>query len=244
MVTTLTAAGGEEPGDPDLAAPAPIDPRFSPPAVPAEGLAGRLARERASQPPRRFRAILIAAAFILAAFALGLMAPITTYRCERVDGETVNCSLTERDLGVLTTREQKLSGVNFVGYETRWIAGRDRGVDTRTASMRLLLRNRSGASISPTRWDGDGGGRNGIGASTSSIESAIANLLRGGIAGPVSMWQGQWLPLLLSALLLLLGLLMLALTILSLFKGPTDSVYAMVGGLAATADAARRRQGH
>lgn len=240
MVTTLSAADGEDPMDPALAAPAPSDPD---PAVPAEGLADRMARERATQPPRRLRGLFIAAAFIGAAFVVGLMAPITAYRCERVGGETVNCSLTERDLGLLTTREQRLSGVNFVGYETRWIPGRDRGVDTKTASMRLLLRNRSGAAISPTHWDWDGGGRNGIGDSTSSIESAIGNLLRGGITGPVSMWQGQWMPLLLSALLALIGLLMLALTILSLFKGPTDSIYAAAGGLAAAADAKRRRQG-
>jgi hypothetical protein len=235
MVTTVTAAGGGEPVDPAAPAPAP----------PPEGLVDRMARARASQPPRRLRGLLIAAAFVGAALAVGLMAPITTYRCERVDGETVNCSLTERDLGVLTTREQRLTGVNYVGYETRWIPGRDEhGVDTRRASMRLLLRNGSGASVSPTHWDWDGGGRNGIGDSTSSIESAIANLVRGGITGPVSMWQGQWLPLLLSALLLILGVLMLGVTILSLFAGPADAVYAAVGGLAAAGDARRGRRGH
>lgn len=245
LVTTVTAKGGDGPLEAGLPAPPAFDPRFASPPPSAAGLGDRMARERAAGRPRRLRGILIMVAFVLGAFVVGLAAPIVTYRCERADGEALSCSITERDLGVVPLREQKLSGVNFVGYETRWIDGRDeRGAPTKTSSRRLLFRNKSGASVTPSYWDQDGGGRNGLGASSSSVESAVGNLLRGDITGPVSLWQAQWLPLLLSGLLLLLGLLMLALTILSLFVAPTEAAYAAAGSLARSADAQRRRQGH
>lgn len=60
----------------------------------------------------------------------------------------------------------------------------------------------------------------------------------------MSMWQGHWVPLLFSAILMILGVFMLGLTILSLSRAATDQVYRTVGKLAASADAAAQRDRH
>jgi hypothetical protein len=237
QVTKLSSTDGEEALDPSLAAPAPADPRFSYRKAAPASLVDRMARERATQQPHRFRALLIALTFLAAAFGIGYAAPATIWRCDRSDGETVSCSLTERALGIWTIREQKLARVTACDYETKWIPGRDkRGVPMQRASMRLVLRDRNGASISPSHWDQDGG----VGTSTSAVQSAILNLIRGGITGPVSLWQADGSIHAIASGLALLGLLMLALTLVSLFKRPTDAIYSAVERLAADADARRQ----
>jgi hypothetical protein len=57
----------------------------------------------------------------------------------------------------------------------------------------------------------------------------------------VSSWQSQHVPLLVAGVLAGIGLLILGLSGLVLFKGPTDWIYAMTGRLTvAAADASRR----
>ena len=81
-----------------------------------------------------------------------------------------------------------------------------------------------------------------LGSSTDSIAATLGDMLRGGIDGPVSMWQAQRSTLMVSGLFLLLALLCVLMMVVSMFKGPTDMVYAGVARLAAFAES-RRRQG-
>jgi hypothetical protein len=174
---------------------------------------------------------------------------VTFVRCERSAGN-VSCTLTEKDLGLFTTREQSLSGVTKVDVESE----KQRFAEGEHA--RLVLANAAGASIRPSGWDHFGGpvrsssaGRQTgeseptVGATTDAMRREIAAFLEDQASASVSLWQGQKVPLWIAGVLAGIGLLSLGLTTLSLFKGPTDLVYAMAGRAAAVADAKRREQG-
>ena len=175
--------------------------------------------------------------------------PVTFVRCER-SAATVTCTLSEKDLGLVTVREQSLSGVTKVDVESqaqRFAEG---------TQSRLVLATAAGTSIRPSNWDHFGGpmrssshGRQTgeseptVGATTDAMGREIAAFLEDPTSASVSSWQGQKVPLWIAGGLVAIGLLSLGLTTLSLFKGPTDLVYAMTGRLAAAADARRRQQG-
>src|SRR5207247_7943772 len=115
---------------------------------------------------------------------------------------------------------------------------------------RLVLANGAGTSIRPSGWDHFGGpvrtysgGRQTgereptVGATTDAMRREIAAFLEDSTSASVSIWQGQYVPLLIAGVLAGIGLLVLGLSGLALFKGPTDWIYAMTGRLAAAADA-------
>jgi ABC-type Fe3+-siderophore transport system permease subunit len=85
------------------------------------------------------------------------------------------------------------------------------------------------------------GGEQWLGASTTAMQNTIANFLRNPDCSSVSSWQGQMVPLIFAAIPLLLGLIALVLSVLGLFTGSTNLVYAMAGRAAAAVDERRRR---
>jgi hypothetical protein len=246
MVTTVSTTGDAEAEASGSGVPAP--PADARPLSASE----RLARDRASSKPRPFRGALVASGFFVGALALGYFVPVTFVRCERSAG-SISCTLSEKDLGLVTVREQSLSGVTKVDVESR--AETERRSDG-WAQSRLVLANGAGASIRPSGWDHYGGpvrtysgGRQTgereptVGATTDAMRREIAAFLEDSTSASVSSWQGQYVPLLIAGVLAGIGLLILGLSGLALFKGPTDWIYAMTGRLAAAADASRRQQG-
>ncbi|HZN58122.1 MAG TPA: hypothetical protein VFD71_08615 [Planctomycetota bacterium] len=211
----------------------------------------RLARDRASSKPRPFCGALVASGFFVGALALGYFVPVTFVRCERSAG-SVTCTLSEKDLGFVTIREQSLAAVTKVDVEPRASEHLSDGRD----QSRLVLANAAGASIRPSGWDHYGGpvrtysGRRQtgereptVGATTDAMRRDIAAFLEDSTSAGVSSWQGQYVPLLIAGVLAGIGLLILGLSALALFQGPTDWIYAMTGRLAAAAAASRRQQG-
>ena len=59
----------------------------------------------------------------------------------------------------------------------------------------------------------------------------------------MSVWQGQTVPLTMAAVLVGIGLFVLALSVLGMFAGSTAWVYAVSGRMAAWAEERRRQQG-
>src|SRR6476619_1085120 len=134
-VATIATTGEAEAETSRSSAPRPLrDGRPSSPEW--------LARARADAKPRPFRGALIASVFFVGAFALGYFVPVTFVRCERA-AESVACTLSEKDLGLLTVRKQSLSGVTKADVESRaqqFAEG---------AQSRLVLVNAAGTSIRP-----------------------------------------------------------------------------------------------
>ena len=242
MVTAIATTGGAAESSGADVPPPPADARRL-------SLSERLARDRASSKPRPFRGALVASGFFVGAFALGYFVPVTFVRCER-SAQSVACTMSEKDLGLVTVREQTLSGVTKVDVESQ-----AQRLSEGTQS-RLVLANAAGASIRPSSWDHFGGpvrtygsGRQTgeseptVGATTDAMRREIAAFLEDPTSASVSSWQGQKVPLLIAGVLVGIGLLILGLSTLALFKGPTDWIYAMTGRLAAAADARRRPRG-
>jgi len=233
LVTTISAAGAAESEGVDLTAPGSSAPL---PVERPESLVERLARERASGgPPRPFRGLLIAGAFVAAAFGVGYFAPVVVCRCERTAAGGVDCTLSERDLGLVTVREQRLAGVTSVDVESK------------PGSERVVLSNGAGASIRPSAWDHrsgseTSGGEQWLGVSTETMRATIAGFLSESTEARVSTWQGQLVPLVFAAIPLGLAFLTLGLSAIALFKGPTDWLYATLARLAVQTDERRRRQ--
>jgi hypothetical protein len=244
MVTTISTTGDAEAEASDSGVKAPTaDAR-------PLSMSERLARDRASSKPRPFRGALIASGFFVGALALGYFVPVTFVRCERSAG-SVACTLSEKDLGLVTIREQSLAAVTKVDVESRASEHLSDGRD----QSRLVLANGAGTSIRPSGWDhyggpvrtSSGGRQTGereptVGATTDAMRREIAAFLEDSTSASVSSWQGQYVPLLIAGVLAGIGLLILGLSGLALFKGPTDWIYAMTGRLAAAA-ASRRQQG-
>jgi hypothetical protein len=231
LVSSIAAVGGDEP-----------DLREAHPTVPVEGsgpLADRLTRARAGGRGSPLKGMLIVGAFLAASLGVGLMAPIIVCRCERTGAGPIDATLSERDLGLFTIREQKLEGLTSVDVETRFFSERVGTSNRQKAEARIVLHNQEGATIRPSAWHQDGG----IGTSTSEMQTTIDRFLADSRQDHLSMWQGQWVPLLLAAICALIAFLMLIATVLSSFQAPTEWLYASVGRLAAAQDAKRRREG-
>jgi hypothetical protein len=229
VATAVTASTATVPGG-DLPPVAPRAPR---------GLAERLARERATGRPHRLRGLLIAAFFLAVALGVGAMGPVTAYRCERTAGGSVDCRVRQRPLGLFALREQRLAGVTAVDDENQTVARRDKfGQTLEGFRSRLVLRDSQGHSIPLTGWDEPSGSKaDDIGQTEAEMRSALAGFLADSQPASITGWRGHSAPLPIAAVLLLLGLLMLALFVLSLFAKPTERIYAAVGRLAAAADA-------
>jgi len=243
VVTTISMIGGAEAEPSGSGAPASAaDAR-------PLSLSERLARDRARSKPRPFRGALIASVFFAGALALGYFVPVVFVRCERA-AESVTCTVSEKDLGLVTIREQSLAGVTKVDVESR-----AQPLAEGTQS-RLVLASAAGASIRPSNWDHFGSGVRSsasgrqtgeseptVGATTDAMRREIAAFLEDSTSRSVSSWQGQYVPLVIAGVLVGIAVLILGLSGLALFKGPTDWVYAMTGRLAAAADASRRQRG-
>jgi hypothetical protein len=243
MVTTISITGDAEAEASGSGVPADARPL---------SVSERLARDRASSKPRPFRGALVASGFFVGALTLGYFVPVTFVRCDRSAGG-VACTLSEKDLGLVTVRQQSLSGVTKVDVETRAETVRRSGG---WAQSRLVLASAAGTSIRPSGWDHFGGpvrsysgGRQTgeseptVGATTDAMRREIAAFLEDPTSASVSSWQGQKVPLWIAGAIAGIGLLILGLSTLALFKGPTDLIYAMTGRLAAAADASRRQRG-
>ena len=240
--TTIAMTGGAAESSSADEAPPPADARRL-------SLSERLTRDRARSKPNPLPRALVASGFFVAALALGYFVPVVFVRCER-SAENVTCTVNEKDLGLVTVREQSLSGVTKVDVESR---AQQLAEGTQS---RLVLANAAGSSIRPSNWDHFGGpvrssssGRQTgqseptVGATTDAMRRDVAAFLEDRTSASVSSWQGQKVPLLIAGALAGLGLLIVGLTTLALFKGPTDWIYAMTGRLAAADDARRRQPG-
>ena len=237
-VTSVSGGAGDEPSNASFGAGERRIQAAPPAAMARPSLSERLARERAADPPNRVRRLLMAAGCVLAALAVGYFGPIVTYRCERTGNETVDCTLIERDLGVMTIREQRLSGVTSVETEYTGSTTTTRGSSKSSGNAsRVVIRDGAGHTIRPAGSDGLGT----IGASTSRIYDDIRGFLTGSPERQMTVWQGYSVPLAFQAGLLFLALLMVAATMLSMSRAATDRVYSAAGRLAEAADAKAAR---
>jgi hypothetical protein len=203
--------------------------------MPRPRLSERLARERAAHPPNR---LLMAAGFVLGALAIGYFAPIATYRCERTANGTVDCTLTERDLGVIAVREQRLSGVTSVVTETTSTTMSTSGSRKSSGvASRVVIADGAGHTIRPAGSDGLGT----VGSSTSRIYDDIRGFLAGSPDTQMTAWQGYSVPLAFQAALLALAALSVVATMLSMSRAATDRVYGAAARLAEAADAKAAR---
>jgi len=205
-----------------------------PPApIARPGASEPLARERAAHPPNRVRGLLMTAGFVLAALAVGYFAPVVTYRCERTGSGAVDCTLIERDLGVIAVREQRLSGVTSVNTETTGTTqSRSGGRTSSGVSSRVVIADGAGHTIRPAGSDGLGT----VGASTDRIYDDIRGFLTGSPDNQMTVWQGYTVPLAFQAVLLLLAALSVVATLLSMSRAATDRVYDAAGRLAEKPD--------
>ena len=180
-------------------------------------------RERSSRPQgfTRFKSLFIAAMFAAAAAAVGVIAPITVWTCERAGG-TVACSIAERDLGVIELRGWHLADVRAVNLETESVTSSDRDRRTRL-QKRLVFLDAKGGSIRSFGWDQSRPRewfRQPRVASTDIMFEEFQRFLADDTATRHSTWGVFWVPLILVGALLLLSLLSLALTVASLFVRP------------------------
>jgi hypothetical protein len=216
MVSEIEERGsGGEPEDPDRVlprGPAPIQDKR----------------------PRPLRGLLIAFLFVLGAAAVGWMAPITTYECERETGGRAVCTIDERILGVYSLSRQSLAGVTAIERESRYSSTtsttKGRTMKQDIIKQRLVLSDGTGQSIRPVRFQQEGGE---LGTSTAEIEQSLSTFLVGTAPGRVAQWQGPWVPLLIVAILLLIAILMIGVSILGMFAGSTKWVQDRTAALAA-----------
>jgi hypothetical protein len=221
---TLTSAGesasSSEPPDPDriVAQVTPVS------AVP-------------DRTPHPFRGFIVMIGLIVLAVAIGAMAPIVICKCDRSAGR-VTCTIDDRILGFVPMRHQSLAGVVSVDTETeRWLESRGSSKIERSKT-RIVLHDARGATIRPFGWDQNGT----LGATTDAMEHDIDVFLSESRQTSVAFWQGQWVPLLMPAILLFLALMMLVLIGISLNPRATSAFYNGVDNLAKSAD--RRRKLH
>jgi len=224
------------------------------PRVPRKSMVEMLAEARAhGGGPTPYRGLLITAGLFLAALAIGYITPITVCRCERTAGGAVDCTISERDLGLITIRQQSLAGVTSADIESKTSNERvdnDRNRIAWRENLRLVLGNAAGATIRPSIWEqrsqrvststGHSGGEMWIGASTDTMRDTIARFIADSADARVSIWQGQMVPLAFPGVLIGLGVIALCLSVLGMFSGTTNLVYALAGRLAAGHDARQR----
>jgi hypothetical protein len=180
-------------------------------------------RERGSKPQgfTRFKSLFIAAMFAAAAVAVGAIAPITVWTCERAAG-TVTCSIAERDLGLIEMRGQRLVDVQSVDLETKVVTTDDRIARTRL-QKRIVFLDAKGGSIRSFGWDQERPRewfRSPRVASTSVMFEEFQRFFADDAATRQSTWGAFFVPLILVGVLLLLSLLTLSITVASLFVRP------------------------
>jgi len=239
-ITATSVSGGarDEPSNASFGAGERRITATPPAPIARPSLSERLARERAAHPPNRVRGLLMTAGFVLAALAVGYFGPIVTYRCERTGNGTVDCTLIERDLGVMTIREQRLSGVTSVVTETTGTTMSTSGSRKSSGvASRVVIADGAGHTIRPAGSDGLGT----IGASTSRIYDDIRGFLTGSPDTQMAVWQGYSVPLAFQAGLLLLAALSVVATMLSMARAATDRIYRAAERLAEAADAKAAR---
>ncbi len=218
---------------PASAEPPPPLPRRTP------DLTARLARERGRR-PHRGRALAIAAGLAAAALAVGSMAPVTGYHCERDPAGVPACTVQQRPLGLYAWRQARLAGVTAVDDEEGSIpayAGNGRTVaGFRT---RLVVRDTAGRALALTGWDEPAAERGDVvGDTEAEVRHKLIDFLADPAAVRVSGWRGHWVPLLLASALLALAASMLVLLVLSLFAAPTRALYTAAARRAEEADRA------
>jgi hypothetical protein len=180
-------------------------------------------RERASKPQgfTRFKSLFVAAMFAAAAAAVGYIAPITFWTCERADG-AVACSIAERDLGFIELRGWHLADVKSVDVETQMVTSSDRDRRTRP-QKRIVFQDAKGGSIRSFGWDQtrprEWFQRPPV-ASTDVMFEEFQRFLGDQTSPRQSTWGVFWVPLILVGALLLLSLLTLSMTVASLFVRP------------------------
>jgi len=222
-----------EPIDPDLRP----KPSLAMPEAAPRSLSEELERGR-KQPRHPFRGLLVVLGLIAVAIAVGAMAPIVFCKCERTNGQVV-CTINDRILGVVPVRNQTLAGVVSVDTQTEfWKERRSTTSTIERARVRIVLHDAHGATIRPFGWDQGGT----LGATSATMREDIDQFLSDANAKSVVFWQGQWVPLLMPVILLLLAALMLILVFVSLNDGLTNRFYDAVGRLAEKSD--RRRKLH
>jgi hypothetical protein len=175
-------------------------------------------RARKARGFTRFKSLSIAAMFAAAAMAVGYMAPLTVWSCERAGG-TVACSIVERHLGVIERRRQQLSDVQSIGLETKVVNTNDSFIRTRL-QKRIVFQDAKGGSIRSSRWD-ESRPREWFlrppMASNDVMFEEFERFLGDDTAARLSTWGAFFVPLILVGVLLLLSLLTLSITAASMF---------------------------
>jgi hypothetical protein len=245
LVSSISDSGGRESRD-EPAATASFgaresrrQPRPPPasPAVSAESAVERLRRARATEKPHRVRGVFIATAFLLGALGMGYAAPVVVVRCDRAS-ESVACTISERDLGIVAVRQQRLEHTTTFSTETQTSTSRQINKPDRTyLQSRIVLSDGEGHSIQSTTWTSEGV----LGSSVDSMRGRFDQFFHDPSVGRWWAWQVDWVPMLFAGLLGGLGLLMFALLPLSFSRRGSDLVYAGAETLAAFADVMKER---
>jgi hypothetical protein len=179
--------------------------------------------DRDRTPPRftRFKSLFIAALFAAAAVAVGYLAPLTVWTCERTGG-TVACSIVERNFALIELNAQRLSGVQSIGLETQVVNTNDSFIRTRL-QKRIVFLDAKGGSIRSSTWDQSRPRewfRRPRIASTDMMIEEFERFLGDDTAARHSAWGAYFVPLILVGVLLLLSLLTLSITAVSMFFRP------------------------
>jgi hypothetical protein len=179
--------------------------------------------ERGSEPQgfTRFKSLFMAAMFAAAAVAVGFIAPITVWTCERAGG-TVACSIAERNLGLIELRGQHLANVTSVDLETQLVKPTS-GFAAPGFQRRLVFLDAKGGSIRSFGWDQSRPRewfQSSRAESTSAMFEEFQRFFADGTATRQSTWGAFFVPLILVGVFLLLSLLTLSITALSMFIRP------------------------
>jgi hypothetical protein len=214
---------------------------------PPRSLAEQLARDRATQRPQRVKGLLIALAFAVAGIGVGIVGPVNAYRCTKEAAGTGRCVVERRPFGLFAMKRETLAGVVKADTETQ-----DRPVRTGSVTLmgfvtRLSLFDAAGHTLGLTRWDETLDHRSNpksdaIHGDEDSIRRSINDFLADPGSREASGWWAHSVPLIVGGVPIGIALFMLVLFVLSLFKAPTDAIYALTGLLAKWADAKKRAE--
>jgi len=186
--------------------------------------------------PTRLRGLLATIALVAIAVLIGAMAPIVFCSCERAGG-SVTCTINDRILGVVPMRDQTLAGVVRVDTETEfWRERRGTSSGIERAKRRIVLHDAAGKTIRPFGWDQGGT----LGATSDAMQTDIDRFLDDKRRTSIRLWQGQWVPLLMPAILLLLAVMMIGLICMSFSETATNRFYDRIEGWAEKARARRK----
>jgi len=150
--------------------------------------------------------LVVSLLMLFAGSAALVLSPLRVFRCDPTGKGLAACVVSERALGLVTLREQKLEGIasaeagsRVETSETRDSQGRVRSTHSTTVEQ-LVLKDASGHTLWQTT------GSHFLGASFEDMSRDVTGLLSAGPGAPFSRTHEAWPPLLFGTLFVTIGL--------------------------------------